>query len=306
MLFCLAGTLVMGCSNWSGSPGAERTHARQLAELIDRSDRLIVFDSPMANAPVLYESSGRLDLDGLKAAIRIDEPKGYIHCMCFGAPAIVFYAGRERIGELTNHHGHLLRCNLWESDAPICDLEAFLKWFDDRAITSPRDEWNDAIARQGQSEANRRKWVHAMPDALKPLWRATEEASEPIPVDIQAWHRALGRQIASEHDQIRALFDWFGSGAGPWSGFPSYEQVAEELLLAYPTDTLLTAIDGRQLTASQTEGAARLFGGWHFWKQRRQDLLLLPPSLKRALLEHSIQSPDEDKRRRAERAFEST
>ena len=82
--------------------------------------------------------------------------------------------------------------------------------------------------------------------------------------------------------------------------------MAEELLLAYPTDTLLTAIDGRQLTASQTEGAARLFGGWHFWKQRRQDLLLLPPSLKRALLEHSIQSPDEDKRRRAERAFEST
>ncbi|MEZ6072231.1 MAG: hypothetical protein R3C10_18730 [Pirellulales bacterium] len=27
------------------------------------------------------------------------------------------------------------------------------------------------------------------------------------------------------------LFDWFGSGAGPWTGFPDYELLPEQILL---------------------------------------------------------------------------
>jgi hypothetical protein len=99
------------------------------------------------------------------------------------------------------------------------------------------------------------------------------------------------------------LLNWFGSGEGPWSGFPSYESTAEELLLLHKTDAILQAIRNTKLTEEQVEGTARLFGGWDFSKQRPNDLSLLPQDLKKRLLEHSLKSGDEDKKDRATRAF---
>src|SRR5262245_55003523 len=64
------------------------------------------------------------------------------------------------------------------------------------------------------------------------------------------------------------LFGWFGSGQGPWSGFPMYEQVAEQLLLDFPTDALVEALTQHQITPTQLEGAARYFAGWGFRKHK--------------------------------------
>ncbi len=95
-----------------------------------------------------------------------------------------------------------------------------------------------------------------------------------------------------------------GSGAGPWSGYPAYESVAEQMLLEYPTPELVAAVSGRQLSEEEMEGAARLFGGWEFNRSRPSDNALIPDDLKTNLLEHSLRSTDEDKRNRAKHAFE--
>jgi hypothetical protein len=76
------------------------------------------------------------------------------------------------------------------------------------------------------------------------------------------------------------------------------------MLLDYPTADLLTAVEGRDLSVSETEGAARLFGGWTFSRRRNNDLRLLPAELKARLLKHSLASADEDKLGRARNAFE--
>lgn len=272
----------------------------ELGAIIDRAEKLVVLDSPRSDAAKLFESGLRRDLDALKAATRVTVPEGAMHCMCIGSPAIDLYEKGQRILRITNHHARLLRCDLWTSDAPIADPEVFLKWFDERKVTGPRAEWDDSVRRQHQHDADLQRWREAMPTSLRPLWHPFENS---LDADVEPLDRAVTLQFPSEPVRIRALLGWYGTGAGPWSGFPAYEEVGEKLLLLHSTVAITHAIDGEKLTAAQLEGVARLFGGWEFSQARPGDLRLLTPALKRRLLDHSLESSDDDKRSRAQRAF---
>jgi len=92
---------------------------------------------------------------------------------------------------------------------------------------------------------------------------------------------------------------WFGSGAGPWSGFPGYEEIAEKLLRQYPTTELIRAVESRNLTNQELEGAARILGGW----TPIPDDTPIPAELRRTLLDHCLKSSDQDKVERARKAF---
>ena len=105
----------------------------------------------------------------------------------------------------------------------------------------------------------------------------------------------LKRQYPVTDDRIRALTAWFGSGSGPWSGFPGYEEIAARLLRQYPTPELIKAVDGRPLTDQEVEGAARILGSW----TPASDLTPISVDLRRILLEDCLKSPDQDKVERA-------
>jgi len=155
--------------------------------------------------------------------------------------------------------------------------------------------------REKQAALSERRWHDSMPKSISQLWAGSlqhERAS-----NMPLIRGALSEEYPDTEDRILALLSWYGSGAGPWSGFPSYEIVAEELLLDYPTEALVAPLERDGLTQSQTEGAARLFGGWTFSHRRSGELDKLPATLKRKLLEHSLKSTDPDKLGRAKRAF---
>lgn len=274
----------------------------ELARLIDKADKLVVLESPRQGAKVLFESTERSDLDALKSALKVERPERFLHCMCDGTPAFFLYAKGEKIAQITNHHAKVIRCNLWGGDATLLDAEALLKWFDARKIPGPRKEYTLDLKLRKEADEAEKKWVTAMPPALQPHWgKAKQSLFEP---DLPPLRKALESQVSDKNERILALFAWFGSGRGPWSGFPAYESIAEEMLLDYPTRDLLTAIAGKELSAAQTEGVARLFGGWDFSQRRPDDRKLLPAELKAKLLKHALTSQDEDKRGRAQRAFE--
>jgi hypothetical protein len=104
-----------------------------------------------------------------------------------------------------------------------------------------------------------------------------------VSIRLQRGDGDVVKQFPDEQTRILALYAWFGSGEGPLSGFPSYEMVAEELLLYSQTEALIETAKATK-TAQQLEGAARLFGGWTFRQSRPSDLARLPPNLKQRLL----------------------
>src|SRR5262249_30888903 len=159
-----------------------------LARLIDRADRVVVSNTPRDKAKVLYESADRKDLDALKKALKVTNPDRPLHCMCDGTPAIDLYAKGERIGRLTNHHALLVRSDLWKSDARLADPEPLLRWFDDRKVPGPRAEFDEARRLEKAAAEDERKWLAAMPPALKSLWPAARRSLFP---DLDPFRKAL-------------------------------------------------------------------------------------------------------------------
>ncbi|TDU81067.1 hypothetical protein EI77_00369 [Prosthecobacter fusiformis] len=274
----------------------------RLTALIGDANRVVVIEEgPSGEERKLYESRERKDLDALSSALVVIKPDEWFHCMCLGSPTINLYKDEELIGQISNHHGQSVRCSLWSSDAVIADVENWLKWFDDRKLDGPRKEVEENRARQDQHERDWRKWVAAIPKGLEPVWE--DSFSQFLVVDTKPLINALKVSIPKKEDQILALLKWFGCGAGPWSGFPSYESVAEELLLTYQVDEIVSAIEVRKLIPEQVEGAARLFGGWDFSRKHPKGLAEVPDVIKRTLWDQVKDTNDKDKLERARRAF---
>jgi hypothetical protein len=280
----------------------------ELTQLIDKADRVVVRDwnekPPHERDKLLFESKERADLDALKLALKLKVPEDWMHCMCLGSVEVSFYAGDARLGDFTNQHAHAIRCSLWHSDVPIADPEPLLRWFDERKIVGPREEFEAMLREEKLYEAAKAKWLASMPAPLVPLWSESFWDGPRTP-DLDPLRTALATQIDERNERVLALLKWYGSGAGPWSGYPGYENVAETLLLDYTTPVLNAIGCSKELDSAQLEGLARLLGGWTFHQRRPDDYALVSPALKARLLAHVRTGDDESKLGWAEYAFRS-
>jgi hypothetical protein len=116
-----------------------------------------------------------------------------------------------------------------------------------------RESFNSRQAQQQKARIDERRWLNAMPSSLRPLWaNAVRQYNPPTHFpDLKPLSTALVKQYPDTDDRIRALMAWFGSGGGPWSGFPGYEEIAARLLRQYPTPELIKAVEGRSLKEQQ-------------------------------------------------------
>ncbi len=174
-----------------------------------------------------------------------------------------------------------------------------LQWLADQDVTAPLAEYEEDLQRAEESKRQVARWQEAMPDCLEPHWQMMNKWN----VDTRALRKALKAAYPDPATRVLELFKWYGAGAGPWSGYPSYEGVPETLLLEYPTRRLVRVLESHSLTPEQIEGAARYFAGYDFNKKRPRDRKKLPPELRQVLLEHSLKSTDEDKIERARKTF---
>jgi hypothetical protein len=273
----------------------------KLAALIKRADKIVVSTSPLKGEKGLFTSKLPKDIDEFNDALSIAPPKEWFHCMCIGTPAIRLFEGKTELALITGHHGISVRCSLWSSDAVLKDPEKWLQWFDARKMPEPRKEFEEMTTRAKQNELSYERWLSAMPKSIRPLWE--EAAGDGTSPKVELLRPAVISEFPDNRQRGLALLAWYGSGEGPWSGYPSYESAAEQLLLDIPTPDLVVAAQNEHLTDSQLEGAARLFAGWSFFKQRPDDRSTLPATLKQRLLDHSLKSTNKDKKARAKKAF---
>lgn len=238
--------------------------------------------------------------------IQITPNDSGFHCMCCGDPTLEFYRGETLVVSLGFHHARSLRWleGKWKGDGLLTQESAdfLVKWMDDQGVSGPRNERDEMEAIRIQSEQDWNRWVAAMPESLEPIWE--DSIGSFGDVDTKPLSKALKKEYPNQTVRILALFKWNGSGAGPWSGFPSYESAAEELLLEYEAESLIEAIgDIHALSPTQVEGAARFFGGWSFSKKQPDGRDQLPDSFKEVFWNHVKDTKDEDKLSRAEHAF---
>jgi hypothetical protein len=247
---------------------------------------------------VLLDTSDPASLAAFRDCFAVvEDPSTFGHCMCCGNPHIELYAGDERAATLGYHHGASLRWNAWRSDVFLREPDRLLDWMSAHGVPGPRREVEDAKRRAEESARNAKRWLAATPECLRPFWGDRDRT-----LDRELHRRmleALRAAFVTEESQALALFGWFGSGAGPWSGYPAYESAAEQLLFHYATPLLIQALTTSSPSDAQWLGAARYFGNWGFYQTKKGETALLPDGLKQRLLEVARSTGIKDNAERA-------
>jgi hypothetical protein len=288
-----------GCVAAEAAPHHEPhpVNAAQLSALIRQADRIVVFERPFAGSRAIFSSTNRKDIEALNEALQVAPDPDDHSCLCADILTVRLYRGDSELVSITNHHGRYVGASIWSQGAVVTDPDRWLAWFSSHGMPQARQEFDADAAAETQSRVTYARWVAAAPRHAQPFLQ------EGHGVDTNGLREALENQFPDRRQRIVALFGWFGSGAGPWSGFPGNESIPEDYLLELPTADLVAAAARPDLSDAQLEGAARLFGGWPFANQRPQDLKALPPALKKKLLAHCLKSSDPDKLERARQAF---
>lgn len=267
--------------------------------------RIVPFETILQGASIqrtLLDTSDPASLASFRDCFAIvEDPVTFGHCMCPGNPHIELYAGEELVATLGYHHGFAIRWDAWKSDAVLKEPERLLDWMSARGVEGPRHEVEAARHSAEESRRLTEWWLEAMPECLRPYWEQMDQERDP------ELHRllleALQNAIPTAEEQVLTLFGWFGSGEGPWSGFPVYESVPEQLLLYYPTPFLVDVLTRLTLTERQWRGAARYFEWWELAHRKKKDLAMLSTELKQHLLQAARSTGIPSNVQRAERAF---
>lgn len=280
-----------------------KPNLKRLYELIRSADRVVVTNGSDGEQQVLFESKDPRDIEELSAALKLEIPKEWRLAVCADPTITLFSKGKEiaRIGDVG---GREVKTSVWSGNAVIGDQEKWLRWFDERGISVVRKERDHAIKTEKQYAADEARWYAAMPRGAKePFEKQLGYFSLPSFKDTSLMKAALEREYSEKGSRIRAVLQWYGSGAGSWSGYPAYEQIAGAFLFEFSTKEIIEALNFKEISAEHVEGAARHFASWDFHERRPEDLKLIADSLRQRLLTHSLKSADEDKRERAKKAF---
>lgn len=283
----------IGTSACWARPLVDTSPGQILAAAIDGADRVTVRESLFKGARVLFESAERHDLNALREAVKVVVPPEPMVCACLGGPVIELYSGSRRVLVLENHHGESIACDLWVGDAPIVPAEPWLAWFEDRGMPQLRKTYESHQRVRAKARMEQAHWMDAMPKAMRAAWSEMQGfLATPDVVQLEA---VLAEEEPIEAKRILALFALYGSGAGPWTGYPSYEDTAAQMLNQYPAKKLIEAVgSGNGLSPSQMEGVARLLSGWHCGASHVDDEV--PRLLQARLLEYCSASDDPQKR----------
>jgi hypothetical protein len=231
----------------------------------------------------LYETSDATAIAELEAALATSPSNG-AYCMCIGTLIFDMEGGKE----ITLHHGISLRWKDSHGNHMLVRPDAVMDWLSARGMTFVREEYEEDERRRVESQKQEAQWLAALPASLKPFideMRQSGAGARP------AWTAAVEAEFPDRVQRARAMLELFGSGVGPWSGYPSWEQVPQQLVLEEPFDVLFAAI-GDDPNDRVCEGAARLFASWHFRKRKRELRSKISDELRLRLLVHVGTDPD--------------
>ena len=177
------------------------------------------------------------------------------------------------------------------------------KYFSSREEHTRR-ELQDGLRKYSEERAH---WLQIMPASIRPLWKDEmwryqldfgDTATEQIfRANEQPMLLAFAQEFPEKNQQILILLDWYGSALEEKS-FGRYQAVVDHLLQTFTTSEIAQALVSTTLTERQLDGATRLFAEDDFRRGRREEIRILPSSLKTLLFAHTKKGPNEEKFKR--------
>jgi hypothetical protein len=257
---------------------------------------------------LLLDVTDPASLTELTAAVRIVDGDEFGHLMTIGLHHLELWVGDQRVHTIELLYGwDTIRWpSVWKGDGPLAEPRRLENWLLRHGITDARDHREEAEQQAAEWLGSTENWERAMPPSLSPLWpeRLGDGPGNMSPADIGAAEDLLQAALPDPIARVRALYEWFGSGTGPWSGYPSYEGAAEQLLLDCSIEVLLAALEASTDNPAAVDGAARLFGGWNFGQTRRTDRKRCPETLQQRMLDAVIRHGNTDNLQRFRSAFD--
>jgi len=309
LAICLSVVLSFVLVFASPTPNSSNQHdlplptQKSLDEMLSSVTRIRVIDDGMMSGKalkgkVLLDTRKPEDINSFRNIFKIDEaPSTFGYCMCLGEPTLEFYRGKKLIATISIHHGRSIRWGKWKWDALLIGNEKLLDWLFTHNVKKPKEEYEEDLRQAVESEKQYRKWESAIPECLRSRWAKINWGSpvEPADATVSELFQTAKSNYHDQDELILSLLGWFGSGAGPWSGFPAYEMIPEKMLLRIETRNIIKVVTTRTLTSSQMEGTSRYFVGWDFHRQKPKDENLITTELKQRILNHVKQQKDKDK-----------
>lgn len=247
-----------------------------------------------------YETSDAGELAALAAALATSPGLGAT-CVCAGT--IIFdLDGAVEPRRITLHHGESLRWDHSCGNHPLAAPDAMMTWLSRHGMGFVREQYDAAQARADDGEKIAARWREAMPRAWQPFFDEMRRGGSALP---PAWTSALAAELPDPVHRARALLVLFGSGAGPWSGYPSWESVPARVLLDVPLSVLVDAL-GDTADLRCVSGALRLFASWDFRGRLPQLAAGLPAGRRERLIAHAEAIEDDGQRAQALDALGAT
>ena len=128
-----------------------QVESARLAAIIEKADRIVVFEHNLKDARVLFNSTARTDLEEFKDAAAIVWPPPGGFCLCLGFPSIRLYRGRSELLRIENHDWHKISCPFWIDDVSLKDARKWRAWFESRNIPHSIEE----VARRDEARRDR-------------------------------------------------------------------------------------------------------------------------------------------------------
>ena len=117
---------------------------REFYKLISESDRMVIkelkAESESLVWKVIFESGDPKDIRYFSDSLLLRKQSQFVrsYCKCSGTHAIYFYKNGQEIIRITNHHDESIRCNLWEGNVNIANVDKWKRWLDSHLATNAR------------------------------------------------------------------------------------------------------------------------------------------------------------------------
>ena len=243
---------------------------------------------PPGHASPVFETSDAAEIRAFAATLAT-KPSTTAFCVCAGT--LLVELENCAIERLELHHGDSIR---WDGSNGNLELVApsdSMDWLSRRGMSIVRESFDASHAAEVQALDVGARWMAALPASLRPFFHEMRQSSELR----SEWSAALATEIPDAVRRAEVLLELYASGAGPWSGYPSWERVPEQLLAETSIATLLDAI-GIAPNAMRARGTLRLLSSRTFRERKRDLRKKLSPAVRDLLRAHALALEEHDDR----------